>query len=496
VNAIAQERLSTGVSGLDDVLGGGVPAGNIYWVEGRTGTGKTTLALQFVLEGARRGEPVLYVSMTEAPDELRAVASSHGWALDGVTLHEMAFEGAGGDEDYTVFYPEEVELGQTTRQIEELVERVRPTRVVLDAISELQLMARDDLTHRRQLLALRKAFRKRRCTVMVLDERLSEAPDMQLRSLAHGVIRLEQQALGYGGIRRTIRVVKLRGGSFRHGDQDLRIEEGGLVVYPRLVAAEHIRPSPDAPVSSGLSALDALLGGGLQRGDSTVIAGPAGAGKSTLSMQYAAAAAERGEPSVLYLFEESVRTFRCRADAMGIPLGRHIDSGLCRVEWVEPALITPGVFAHTVRCQVEAGARLVVLDSINGYVRSMPEEPFLDLHFRELLTYLGRSGVMALMTFAHPSGLGSDVPGSELSHLADVVIALRYFEAGGRVRQAVSVMKNRSASHERTIREFRLGLGGIEVGEPITDFSGVLSGVPQYVGTGKPLLGDVSKGVA
>lgn len=488
-DVVPSGRLSTGVSGLDDVLGGGLPPGNVYWVEGRTGTGKTTLAMQFVLEGARRGEPVLYVSLTEAPEDLRAAAASHGWSLDGVALQQLTFESA-DDEPYTVFFPDEIELGQSMRQIEEAMERVRPKRVVLDAISELQLMARDELSHRRQLLGLRKLFKKNECTVLVLDERLSDAPDMELRSLAHGVIRLEQQPLGYGGIRRRVRVVKLRGAAFRQGDQDMRLEQRGLVVYPRLVATEHGRMDEQEAVSSGLPALDALLGGGLARGDSVVIAGPAGAGKSTLAMQYAATAAERGEASVLYLFEESVRTFRGRADAMGIPIGRHIDAGTCRIEWVEPALITPGVFADAVRRQVEDHARLVILDSINGYVRAMPEEPFLDLHFRELLTYLGRRGAVALMTFAQGNIVGPELPSSELSHLADVIIALRYFEAAGRVHQAVSVLKHRSARHERTIREFRLGPTGIEVGEPIREFAGVLSGVPHYVGAGRRLLGD------
>ena len=284
VTALPEGRLSTGIAGLDEVLGGGLPPRHMYWVEGRTGTGKTTLALQFVLEGARHGESVLYITLTETPDELRAAAASHGWSLDGVTIHELACEAGAADEDYTVFFPDEVELGRSTRRIEEVVERERPTRVVLDAMSELQLMARDGFTHRRQLLGLRNLFRGRECTVLALDERVSDGGDMELRSLAHGVIRLEQQPLGYGGIRRWVRVVKLRGGAFRHGDQDLRIETHGLVVYPRLVATEHGRADGDDPVSSGLPAVDALLGGGLRRGDSAVVAGPTGAGKSTLEI--------------------------------------------------------------------------------------------------------------------------------------------------------------------------------------------------------------------
>lgn len=476
----------SGVAGLDEVLSGGFPANRFYLVEGNPGTGKTTLALQFLLEGARRGERGLYVTLSETREELRAVAASHNWSLDEIAIHELVPTEASlsRDEQYTVFHPSEVELADTTDAVLQQVERINPTRVVFDSLSEMRLLARDALRYRRQVLGLKQFFTGRHCTALLLDDRTSQDHDLQLQSIAHGVLLLEHSTLDYGGERRRLRVVKLRGVNYRGGYHDFRILTGGIQVFPRLVASEHREPFTAGTVVSGLPELDALLGGGLGHGTSALLIGPAGAGKSALATQYCVAAAERGESAAIYIFEESRETFLERSEGLGLPLRELIEAGRVSLQQVNPAELSPGEFDAAVRRGVEqAGARIVVIDSLNGYLNAMLDARFLVLQLHELLSYLDRRGVLTLMTVAQ-HGMVSDrmVSPVDVSYLADSVVLLRYFEAAGEIRQAISVVKKRTGGHERTIRELRLG-PGIRVGPPLTEFQGVLSGMPTYVGT-------------
>jgi circadian clock protein KaiC len=484
-------RAKTGIEGLDDILGGGLTRNRLYLVEGDPGAGKTTLALQFLREGARVGERGLYITLSETKQELVAVAASHGWGLEGLDLFELipSEEALRPDTQTTMFHPSEVELGEATRAVLEVVERTKPDRVAFDSLSEVRLLAQNPLRYRRQILALKQFFLGRSCTVLLLDDRTSAAADLQLQSIAHGVIVLEHLAPEYGAERRRLRVMKVRGTEYRGGYHDFKIERGGLVVFPRLVAQEHHRPFLRELVSSGLAALDGLLDGGIARGTSTLVLGPAGSGKSSLALQYASAAAKRGERSALFVFDESAGTLVERAQGLGIDLAGYIDGGLVSVKQVDPAELSPGEFAHLIRQAVEQDdARLVVIDSLNGYLNAMPEERFLVIQLHELLTYLGQQGVTTLLVVAQHGLLGSGTHAPvDTTYLADTVVLLRYFEAGGEVRQAISVVKRRNGAHERTIREFRMGDAGIQVGESLRMFRGILSGVPVHEGPEGPV---------
>ena len=482
-------RLATGSAGLDSVLNGGFPANHLYLLEGDPGTGKTTLALQFLLEGARLGEPVLYVTLSETKEELTAVARSHGWSLEGVNLHELVppEESLKTESQYTIFHPSEVELGETTRAVIEEVERIQPRRVVFDSLSEMRLLARDPLRYRRQILALKQFFAGRHSTVLLLDDRTSADSDLQVQSIAHGVVMLEQLMLDYGAERRRLRVSKLRGSRFRGGYHDFTIRTGGLEVYPRLVAADRRAEFRSEASPSGVAELDSLLGGGLDRGTATLLMGPAGSGKSSLAAHFAAASAVRGERAAAFIFDEGVNTYLNRAAGLGTDLRAEVEAGRLTVQQVDPAELSPGEFAHAVCAAVERdGARLVVIDSLNGYLQAMPDERFLTAQMHELLTYLNQQGVVTLLVMAQHGLLGPMSSPVDVSYLADTVVLLRYFEAGGAIRRAISVVKKRTGRHEDTIREMRLSASrGVEIGEPLTAFRGVLTGVPVLAGGGE-----------
>lgn len=485
------QRASTGVSGLDEILNGGLPPGHIYLVDGLPGTGKTTLALQFLLSGVARGERGLYVTLSESKAELDGVARSHGLSLEGVEIFELdAHDGQAIEEGYTIFHPAEVELQQTMDAVLDVVKRLNPARVVFDSLSEMRLLARDPLRFRRQILALKQFFSERDSTVLLLDDKTSPEGDLQLHSLAHGVVVLEHVALEYGSERRRVQVTKLRGAHFRGGYHDFRITKGGLAVYPRIL---HDEPRVDVSsivMSSGDRMLDELLGGGLTCGTSLLITGAAGTGKSVLSTQYAQAAVRRGERVLFYLFDERMTTFRLRSAALGIDVAAAIGGGDLRLQQVEPTELSPGEFASQVATAVEEdNVSLVVIDSINGYMQSMPEERLLPIQVHELLSFLSNNGVTSIMTLVQHGIFGNPVDeAAEVSYLADTVILMRYFEVHGSVRQAISVVKRRSGNHERTIRECKVGEGGLIVGEPLRDFQGVLTGVPMYTGNVAPLM--------
>ena len=476
------QRLSTGVMGLDDVLHGGLVPDRLYLVDGDPGSGKTTLAIQFLLQGIKSGEKCLYITLSETKEELAAGAASHGWSIEGIEIIELiSEEGQNADQSQvTMYHPSEVELSETTRKVLEAVNRFNPSRVVFDSLSEMRLLAQNSLRYRRQILALKQFFVGRRCTVLLLDDGTSEGHDLQLQSIAHGVISLEQRAPVYGMERRRLCIQKLRGSAFRGGFHDFTIKTGGIEVYPRLVAAEHSEPFSRSQIKSGITALDALLGGGPDRGTSTLLIGPAGSGKSTIAVQYAVAAAARGDHAAIFAFDESIATLEARTEALGITLKRGLGAGEIRITQVDPAELSPGEFTHLVRQAVERdGAKVVVIDSLNGYLNAMPDEQFLAAQLHELLGYLGRQGVTTLMVVAQHGLMGASMQTPvDTSYLADSVVLLRYFEYAGEVRKAVSVVKKRSGSHEGTIRELYFDSNGIHLGEPLRRFRGILTGSP------------------
>jgi circadian clock protein KaiC len=474
----------SGIPGLDAILCGGFPRNNVYLIEGAPGAGKTTLALQFLLEGARDGERCLYITLSETERELRAVAATHGWSLDAISILELVPLEADIERQQGIIHPAEVDLDETVSIIERKVDELRPDRLVIDALTELQLLAQERLTYRRQMLALKQFFTKRDTTVLALDDLTDAQRGLQLHSIVHGVLTLEQRRMEYGVVRRRLSVVKLRGVDFRSGYHDYVIRTGGLGVFESLVAAHHARVYAANVVSSEMSEIDDLLGGGLRRGTSTLLIGPSGVGKSSLAMRYAIAAARRGERAAVFAFEESYRTATERARGLGMDLDAALKAGLLRWKQVSPAARSPGEFVDQVRQNVENGdgARLVVIDSLNSYMGAMPGEQALLLHLHELLAYLGNQGVTSILVMAQHGLVGTTETPLDVSFLADTIILLRYFEAHGEIRKAVSVMKNRSGRHETTIREYRLGDGSITVGEPIREFEGVLTGVPRYVG--------------
>lgn len=486
----------TGIEGLDLVLNGGLPANHIYLIDGSPGTGKTTLAMQFLLEGVQKGETGLYVTLSESKDELVAVAASHGWSLEGIEIFELASNPTqAGEEGYTIFHPAEVELQQTVDAVLDAVKKLNPQRVVFDSLSEMRLLAREPLRFRRQILAIKQFFMGRQSTVLLLDDKTAPEGDLQLHSLAHGVLLLEHVALEYGSERRRAQVTKIRGAKFRGGFHDFRITTGGLEVYPRIL---HDVPRIDVStktLSSGSQRLDELLGGGLTCGTSLLITGAAGTGKSVLCTQYAHAAVSRGEKVLFYLFDERLATFRLRTKTLGMDVEDAMDSNRLMIQQVEPTDLSPGEFASQVVTAVQNdNISMVVIDSINGYLQSMPEERLLPIQVHELLSFLSNNGVTCIMTLVQHGIFGNPVDeAAEVSYLADTVILMRYFEVNGSVRQAISVVKRRSGDHERTIRECKVAVGGLSVGDPLRDFQGVLTGVPHYVGKSEPLMAEPAR---
>jgi circadian clock protein KaiC len=488
-----------GIAGLDEILGGGLPTNHLYLLDGEPGTGKTTLALQFLLEGASKGEKGLYVTLSESRAELEGVANSHGWTLDGIEIFELAEQGLAQTEDnYTIFHPAEVELQGTVDAVLKTVADLNPKRIAFDSLSEMRLLAREPLRFRRQILGLKQFFSGRECTVLLIDDKTAPEGDLQLHSLAHGVIVLEHVPLEYGSERRRLQVTKVRGVHFRGGYHDFRILQGGISVFPRIL---HDRPRVDLTAKqllSGSEALDKMLGGGVACGTSILITGAAGTGKSVLCTQFARAALSRGERVLFYLFDERLGTFQLRTDSLDMSVTVERESGQLTMAQVEPTELSPGEFAsQVVRAVEDNGVSMVIIDSLNGYLQSMPEERLLGIQIHELLSFLSNNGVTCLMTLVQHGIFGNPVDEAvDVSYLADTVLLLRYFEVQGAVRQAISVVKKRSGEHERTIRECRVQKGGLKVGETLHEFQGVLTGVPSYTGSAAPLMRDAENAVS
>lgn len=481
-------KCSSGVPGLDDILNGGLPRNCLHLIEGTPGVGKTTLALQFLLDGVAQGEKCLYVTLSETKQELEAVTDSHGWDIRGIEVIELSAienligEGKGPS---TLFHSADIELTQLTRTLTETIRRVRPTRVVLDSLSEMRLMAQGPLRYRREILTLKQSLSNLGCTVLLLDDRSSEGGDVQVHSIVHGALTLNVAPLKFGIFRRSLAVTKMRGVKFREGNHDYIIERGGLRVFPRLVAADFHKGFRKKPAPSGNRELDQLLGGGLHYGTSNLFIGPAGSGKTTIATMFAHAAAGRGERVLYYIFDETRSTLCERAVEMRIDLQPGIDSGLLSIDQMDPAAISPGQLAFNIRKDVEEhNTRVVILDSLNGYVNAMPDEDALHLHLHELLIYLNQQGVMTIMILAQHGLLGPMGTPVDVSYLADSVIITRFFEARGSIRKAISIIKKRSGQHENTVRELIMSPEGLSVGPPLNEFQGVLTGVPNYLGGG------------
>jgi circadian clock protein KaiC len=477
---------STGVVGLDDVLKGGLARGRTFLLEGCPGTGKTTIALQFLREGAAAGESGLYVTLSETVDELHAGAASHGWDLAGINVFELAPPESllGEEQQQSLLYSSDLELGETTQRIFEAFEAEKPRRIVLDSLSEIRLLAQGSLRYRRQILALKHYFAKRDATVLMLDDLTAEEDDKTVHSVAHGVIRLEELATEYGPERRRLRILKYRGQAFRGGFHDFVIGTGGVRVFPRLVASEHRRSFKRTSLGTGIAQLDRLLGGGVERGSSVLVLGPAGAGKSIITLTFAMSAIRRGERVALFIFDEELGLLVERAKGFGVDLEGVQRKGSLRILQVDAAELTPGEFSSRVRDSIEVfGAKTIVIDSLNGYQAAMPQEHALILHMHELLQYCNRSGATTFLTVAQHGLLAGDMKAPiDVTYLADTVILLRYFEMTGEVKRALSVVKKRTSAHEATIREYRITRKGIVVGPPLTNLHGVLRGVPTLLG--------------
>lgn len=490
---VASPKCPTGIAGLDHILRGGLPMNRLYLLRGLPGAGKTTLALQFLLDGVQRGEPALYITLSETKAEIEEVASSHRWALDKLAIFELsALEHQLAQEaQNTVFHPSEIELNQTTDLLLAQIERVNPRRIALDSLSELRLLADTPLRFRRQLLALKQYFAGKNITVLLLDDHghSGDANEADMESISHGVLTLEQLESDYGSVRRRIKVNKLRGVDFVGGFHDAIIATGGVQVFPRLIAAEHYTDYDTTPLASGVKGFDHLLGGGLSRGTSSLLLGPAGSGKSTIAMQFACAAAARKEKVFMYLFEENLRVMLERARSICMPLQEHIAAGTVVVRQIDPAELAPGQFVHLVQQNVERDqGRVVIVDSLNGYLQAMTGAKFLIIQLHELLAFLSHHGVVTLMTVAQHGLLGNMQAPIDLTYIADTVVLLRYFEQGGGIRKAVSVIKKRIGNHESTIREFQVSDRGLVVGPALADFHGVLSGIPVFQGKSQAML--------
>lgn len=479
-----KSRCTMGTNGLDEILGGGLPRNRVYLVKGDPGVGKTTLALQFLLEGVRLGEPGLYITLSETKEELGMVADSHGWDLGKIHLFELSAveEKLKGETESTFFHPSEVELNRTAKAFLDEVERVKPVRVVFDSLSEMRMLAETPLRYRRQILQMKQFFAGRQCTVLLLDDRSAGAEDLQIESIAHGVLCLQRSSPEYGIARRQLQVQKIRGVKFHEGNHDFIIKKGGLVIFPRLVAAEHHVNFKRESFSSGITELDALLGGGLDRGTSNMLMGPPGTGKSTIAVLFAIVAAKHNEKVLFFIFDETVGTLVNRATQLGMDIEPHIKNGLIEVQQIDPAEISPGELAHKIQTAVSReNIRMVIIDSINGYLNAMPAEKYLNLQLHELLSFLNQQGVLTIMVLAQQGLMGHMQSAVDLTYLADTVVIFRFFEERGGVKQALSVIKKRSGNHERTIRQMKIGKNGIEVGQPLTNLQGVLTGVPSFV---------------
>jgi circadian clock protein KaiC len=475
-------RSTTGIPGLDEVLFGGLIPQQLYLIDGAPGAGKTTLALQYLLEGAQRDEKCTYVTLSETKRELEAGAQSHGWSLDSIEIIELIpdEDHLNSEQQLTMLPSSEVELSETTQRMLEAVERSRPTRMVFDSLSELRLLAQGSLRYRRQILALKQFFIGRHCTVLMIDDRTAEGPDLQLQSIAHGVIALNSSVPAYGQIRRELQVIKLRGSNFISGLHDFTIRRGGLTVYPRLVAAEHTSSYQVGALASGVAGLDSLMGGGIDRGTSTLLIGPPGSGKSTLALQYATAAAKRGDHAATFVFDETKSALIARSRGIGMHINEGPGPGQIAIRQIDPVAISPGEFAHEVREAVEReGARVIIIDSLNGYLNAMPQNNYLTAQLHELLSYLNNQGVATFFTVAQSGMIGANMTSPvDASYLADSVLLLRYFELAGTVRKAISVLKKRTGGHEGSIRELWFDKNGIHLGEPLLTLRGILSGSP------------------
>ncbi len=469
---------------MDAITGGGLPANRLYLVQGPPGVGKTTLALQFLMEGARRGEKGLYITLSETKEELEAIAASHAWNLDKIAFFELSAVEKRLEESTsnTFFHPSEIELDLTTKALIEEVEDVAPARLVFDSLSEMRMLAETPLRYRRQILRLKQFFAGRKCTVLMLDDCTSGVKDLQIESIAHGVIALSTSSPTYGISHRQINIQKIRGVKFHEGNHDLILQRGGMVIFPRLVASNHFSKFERDHFPSGIAGLDSLLGGGLDRGTSNMFMGPPGTGKSTLAVKFALEAARKGEKVLMFIFDETLETLTTRAASLGMVLKPHLDSGMIVIDQINPAEISPGELAHRIRDAVtKHETRMVIVDSINGYLNAMPEEHYLARQLHELLAFLNQQGVITIIVLAQQGIVGSMQSTVDLTYLADTVVLLRYFEARGTVKQAISVIKKRSGNHERTIREIKVDVDGIEVGEALTNFQGVLTGLPAFV---------------
>ena len=483
-------RISTGVPGLDEILGGGLTPDRIYLVEGTPGAGKTTLALQFLLEGVSQGVPGLYVTLSETANELRAVARTHGWSLNAIDIYELVNEeGLDPASEQSILHPADVELGETTRRVMERVTAHKPVRIAFDSLSEMRLLAQNPLRYRRQILALKHFFSTLNCTVLLLDDQTSEAGDLHLHSICHGVIKLDQALQDFGGQRRRMQIVKMRGIKFRGGYHDFNLDTGGITVFPRLVASGLRKNFSTDFATTGSDRLDILLGGGLTPGTNTLLMGPSGAGKTTTAIRCILTALERGQKAAYYLFDEGLATLTLRCAALGMDIRPYIESGQLTLLQIDPAELSPGEFAANVRKSVEEiGAQFVAIDSLNAYLQAMPGEKYLLLQMHELLTFLNQQGILTILILGQHGVVGDMRSDVDLSYLSDTIMLFRFFESKGQVLKALSVVKSRTSAHEQTIREFRLTSNGIEVGHPLTDFEGVLSGVPSYRGN-IPMLG-------
>ena len=491
IDTINPDRVSMGIEGLDFILKGGLTKNRLYLLQGNPGTGKTTIGLQFLLDGEQKGETGLYITLSESKEELIAVGKSHGWDLEKLNIFDLTISGdtLRDDSRYTVFHPSEVELDETTKAILNEVERINPTRIVFDSLSEMRMLASEPLRFRRQILALKQYFNGRQCTVMMLDDLTTQSAQRQLESIAHGVITLEYVPTEYGKQRHSLRVVKMRGVNFQSGSHDFNIETGGIVVFPRLASLDTKQDFETGAISSDLDDLEELLGG-LDYGTSTIFTGPAGIGKSTMALMYVYTAAKNGIRSAMYLFDESIETLYKRTSSLNMDIKKYVDEGMIVVRQIKLAELTPGELAYMVSQEVEKhNTRVVVIDSVNGYLMATPQERFLTMQFHELLGYLNSRGIVSILVVGQYGLIGSMQTPIDMSYLADTVVLLRYFEAGGEVRQAISVLKKRTGKHERTIREFRIDKGGIQLGQPLSDFHGVLTGIPVYHGKSERVNG-------